>query len=242
MDPQGKVALITGGTRIGQSVAEALARRGCHILVTYRTSRAAAEETIQKTEQFGVRSAAIQADLLSEKGILAVVQFVEDQFQGLDVLINMASVYRRTHFDRLDLAVWHEDLGTDLQSAYLLSLKTAPLMRRRGSGRIINFSDWTAASGRPRYRELLPYYVAKRGVLGLTEGLALELAPAILVNAIAPGPILAPTELSVEAQQEVVNSTPLRRWGGAGEVAKTVLFLIESDFITGECVRVDGGR
>ena len=116
-------------------------------------------------------------------------------------------------------------------------------MRRSGGGRIINFSDWTASSGRPRYRGYLSYYVAKTAVIGLTEGLALELAPDnILVNAIAPGPIVAPDGLTDEERRAVEEATPLGRWGGAGEIAKAVLALLDSDFVTGETLRVDGGR
>lgn len=241
MDPRDKVALITGGARIGKTVAEALARRGCSLLLTYRTSRTASEETVLKAQELGVRAAAIQADLSVEAGMLAVIGEAERQFGRLDILINMASLYRKVPFEDLDLAAW-QAFAADLQSAYLLSVLGAQLMRRHGGGRIVNFSDWLAASGRPRYRDFLPYYVGKRGVLGLTEGLALELAPDILVNAIAPGPILRPPDLSEEEDAEVKQATPLGRWGGAEEIAKTVLFLIETDFVTGECIRVDGGR
>jgi NAD(P)-dependent dehydrogenase (short-subunit alcohol dehydrogenase family) len=116
-------------------------------------------------------------------------------------------------------------------------------MRSGGGGRIINFADWVAASGRPRYRGFVPYYVAKAGVRALSEAFALELAgDAILVNAIAPGPILAPEGMAEAELDSVEKNTPLGRWGGAGEIVKAVLALIDSDFITGETIRVDGGR
>ena len=116
-------------------------------------------------------------------------------------------------------------------------------MRAQGGGRIINFSDWIAKSGRPRYPGYLPYYVAKAGVIALTEALALELAADnILVNAIAPGPILAPPGTTDEESRAVEEATPLGRWGGEIEIAKAVLALLDSDFITGETIRVDGGR
>ena len=115
-------------------------------------------------------------------------------------------------------------------------------MRQKGAGRIILFADWVAASGRPRYKEFVPYYVAKHGVIGLAEALALEWAPEILVNTIAPGPILPPDGLSEKEEKEAIRMTPLDRWGGPQEIAKAVLFLIDTDFVTGECLRVDGGR
>jgi NAD(P)-dependent dehydrogenase (short-subunit alcohol dehydrogenase family) len=116
-------------------------------------------------------------------------------------------------------------------------------MRRSGGGRIVNFADWVAASGRPRYTGYLPYYVAKAGVIALTEALALELAPdQILVNAVAPGPIVAPPGTTDQEKQAVEAATPLGRWGGAQAIVRAVLFLVETDFVTGETIRVDGGR
>ncbi len=116
-------------------------------------------------------------------------------------------------------------------------------MRRQGGGRIVNCADWVAASGRPRYPGYLSYYVAKAGVIALSEALALELAhDQILVNTVAPGPILAPPGTSAATYDAVVEATPLGRWGGEEEIAKAVLFLIDSDFVTGETIRVDGGR
>ena len=134
-------------------------------------------------------------------------------------------------------------LAGDRTSAFLCAHASVPHLRKAGAGRIINFSDWVAASRRPRYRGYVPYYVAKAAVIGLTEALALELAgEGILVNAIAPGPILPPDDLDVDAARRVERETPLGRWGGAAEIVKAVVGLIGSDFITGETIRVDGGR
>ena len=112
-----------------------------------------------------------------------------------------------------------------------------------GGGRIVNVSDWTAASGRPEYIGYIPYYVAKRAVIALTEALALELAPHhILVNALALGPILPPTGLSASDVEAVERATPLGHWGQVETVAKAVMDLLQWDFVTGETIRVDGGR
>ncbi len=242
MDPKGKAVLITGGARIGRAVAVALARRGTDVAMTYRKSKKSAEEAVTQARDLGVRGLAVRADLTSEADLGQAIKKVNSAFGGLDILVNMVSIYEKTALKHLDSKVWRKNMEANLECAYLLSLKCAPLMKRRGGGRIIHFSDWVAASGRPRYKDYIPYYVSKTAVIGLTEALALELAPEILVNAIAPGPILSPPNLSVEEDREIKRATPLGRWGGPEEIAKAVLFLIETDFITGECIRVDGGR
>ena len=152
----------------------------------------------------------------------------------------MASIYLSTPDP--NEADWSNIVDTNARSVFLFSTSAAPIMKQGGGARIINLADWLPASGRPRYRGFVPYYTSKAAVVALTESLALELAPEILVNAIAPGPILAPPDLTPEEDAEVIKATPLRRWGGAAEIAKTVIFLVDSDFITGECIRVDGGR
>ena len=158
----------------------------------------------------------------------------------IDILLNMASIYLSTPDPKE--ADWSNTIDANARSVFLFSTSAAPIMKQSGGARIINFADWLPVSGRPRYRGFVPYYSSKAAVVALTESLALELAPEILVNAIAPGPILAPPGLTPEESMEVMKATPLRRWGGAAEIAKTVLFLVDSDFITGECIRVDGGR
>jgi len=242
MDPRDKVALITGGARIGETVASALARRGCHVALTYRGSRQGAERTARSARAQGVQAAAIRADLAGPSGAAEAVATVHRELGGPDILVCMASVYQRVPFEKLDDDAWRANIDVDLGSAYRLALLAAPLMRARGGGRIVAFADWLPASGRPRYRGYLPYYVAKAGVVGLVESLALELAPAILVNAVAPGPILRPPGFSDRADRAVRKATPLGRWGGPDEIARAVLFLIETEFVTGECLRVDGGR
>ncbi len=236
-----KVVLITGGKRIGQVVARELASRGAHIVTAYRGSRMEAEHTVQDVSALGRRAAAIQADVSREDDCRRLVADAVTALGRLDVLVNMASVYRAVPFDAMTGRDWDEMLNVNLKAAFVCAHAAAPHMRAQG-GRIINFSDWLAASGRPAYRDYVAYYVAKAGVKALTEALALQLAPAILVNAIAPGPILPPPDLSDQEQQEVADATPIGRWGGELEIARAVLALIETDFVTGETIRVDGGR
>ena len=243
MDLTDKAALITGGRRIGAVVATELARKGAHVAVVYRASRKEAEETAGTLRSMGRRALVIQADLQQPEGCSRVVEAAVTEFGRLDILVNMASVYREKALDDLTLEDWDAQMAVDLRAAWLCSHAAIPHMRRGRGGRIVNFSDWVARSGRPRYRGYLPYYVAKAVVIALTEALALELASdQILVNAIAPGPIVAPPGTSAGDAAAVEQATPLGRWGGEIEIAKTVIALVESDFITGETIRVDGGR
>jgi NAD(P)-dependent dehydrogenase (short-subunit alcohol dehydrogenase family) len=243
MQVSNKVALITGGKRIGAFVATALARAGADVALVYNRSREEADETAAAVRALKRRAFTVQADVTTEAACIRAVDATIREFGRLDFLINMASLYGSKPFADLTAADWDRQMAVDLRAAFVFAHAAAPAMKRAGGGRIINFTDWIAASARPRYPGFTPYYVAKAGVKALTETLALELAgDRILVNAIAPGPILAPPEMSKEESDAVVKSTPLGRWGGEAEIAKAVLFLLESDFVTGETIRVDGGR
>ena len=243
MDFTDKVALITGGRRIGAVVATELARRGVDVAMVYRSSRAEAEETADALRALTRRAFVVEGDLRQADACRHIVEATVAEFGRLDILVNMASIYRSKAIDELTLDDWDAQLAIDLRAAWLCAQAAIPHMRRALGGRIVNFSDWVARSGRPRYVGFLPYYVAKAGVIALTEALALELASdQILVNAIAPGPIVAPPGTTDDESKAVEKATPLGRWGGEHEIAKAVLALIESDFITGETIRVDGGR
>ena len=243
MNLSGRAALVTGGRRIGAVVAEALAARGADVALTWRGSRAEADAAAEAVRTHGRRALVLQADLADPAACARVVDETAGALGRLDVLVTMASRYLATPFDTLTLDDWQRQLDVDLRATWLCAQAAVPHMRRAGGGRIVAFSDWVAASHRPRYPGYLPYYVAKAGVIALAEALALELAhDQILVNAVAPGPIVAPEGTSAEERAAVERATPLGRWGGEGEIAKAVLALVNTDFITGETVRVDGGR
>jgi NAD(P)-dependent dehydrogenase (short-subunit alcohol dehydrogenase family) len=243
MELSNRVVLVTGARRVGATVAIELARRGADIALSYNRSRAEAEAAAESVRSTGRRAMTWQADVSVAADCDALVSAAVAELGRLDVLVNMASVYRSVALGDLTGDLLQASLDVDLKSAYLCSRAAIPHMRAAGGGRIVNFSDWLAVSERPRYKGYLAYYVAKKAVIGLTEALALELAEdQILVNAIAPGPILAPPDLGAGDFEAVEKATPLGRWGGGGEIAKAVIALIESDFITGEVIRVDGGR
>ena len=154
-----------------------------------------------------------------------------------------ASRFDRTAFDALDAAAWDRAMAVDLDASFHCAHAAVPHLRRAGGGHIVLFSDWVAASGRPRYRGYLAYYVAKRAAAALGEALALELAPhGIQVHVIAPGPIVPAAGSTAKDEAAVLAATPLGRWGGEDEVARLVVALVASSFVTGETVRIDGGR
>lgn len=243
MDLKDRVVLITGGKRIGQIVARELAERGADIAVSYRGSKEEADATVADVRTLGRRGLAAAADVGKIDDCARLIATTVAELGRLDVLVNMASIYGSVPFDEMTDADWQRNMDVNLRSAYLCARAAVPHMRRQGGGRIINFADWLAKSGRPAYRGFVAYYTAKAGVIALTEALALELAgDQILVNAIAPGPILPPPDMTAEERDEVAAATPVGRWGGESQIAHAVRTLIETEFITGETIRVDGGR
>ena len=243
MEITGRGVVITGGKRIGADVALALASRGADVALVFNRSRAEADAAAVAITGLGRRAFVLHADLSDPASCRRVIDEAAGLLGRLDVLVNMASVYESKPLDDLTVEDWNPALEIDLRATHLCTHAAIPHMRHQRGGRVINFTDWVAASGRPRYTGYVPYYVAKAGVVGLTEALALELAvDQILVNAVAPGPILAPPGTSDEERLAVERATPLGRWGGPAEISKAVAFLIETDFITGETIRVDGGR
>lgn len=243
MNLAGKVVLITGGARMGASTAHACAGRGADVALSYSNSARAIDAVVASVGATGRRAAAFQADLRSPAGCTSLIEDVIGWDGRLDVLICLASVYARVPLDELTPQAWHDQLAVDLDASFHCAQAAAAHMRPRGAGHIILCSDWVAASGRPRYTGYVPYYVAKAGAVALTEALALELAAdRVQVNAIAPGPILPAAGTTTEMQEAVIQATPLGHWGGPDVVTHAILGLIDQDWVTGQVIRVDGGR
>lgn len=254
MKLKNKTIILTGAARIGKTIARALGSRGANLAITYLHSKKEAEFACQECEAAGSRTIAIKADLSNAKNITVLVEKTKKEFKKIDGLVHMAAIYEKTPWQNLTEAVWDKNLNIIAKSAYLLGKIIGDEMLKNSGeeimvdgefagkikGKIITISDWSVIS-RP-YKDYLPYNVAKSAVIGLTKSLAKELAPDILVNSIAPGPILKPPDLSEAENNEVLKNTPLARWGGAEEIAKAVLYLLEADFVTGQILHVDGGR
>jgi NAD(P)-dependent dehydrogenase (short-subunit alcohol dehydrogenase family) len=236
-----RVVLITGPKRIGAAVGLAAAARGADVALSFNRSREEAEAAAGAIGALGRRAVCLQADVSDPAACDMLVADTVRQLGRLDVLVNMASRYAAAPFATITGEQWQAGRAVDLDATFYCSRAAARHMP--SGGRIVNIADWLPASGRARYADYLPYYVAKGGVIALTEALALELAAQqVLVNAVAPGPILPPEGATAEEIAAVEEATPVGRWGGAEEIVKAVLFLIESDFVTGEVIRVDGGR
>ena len=239
MDLHGRVVLVTGGARrVGRTIAESLAKRHAHIVISYRSSAREAQDAAKTLQRYGIEALALRADLAKSADVQRLMARIRRRFGRLDVLVNSAANFDRTPFTTLTERDWDHALDTNLKGPFLCALYGSRLMRR--GGKIINIADW--AGVRP-YRDYLPYCVSKSGVIGLTKALAKELAPKIQVNAIAPGPILPPPDMTAAARRRVIRRVPLQRWGSPQDIANTVLFMIEgTDFMTGSVVFVDGGQ
>jgi pteridine reductase len=241
----GKAVLITGGRRVGSALALVLAERGASVAMTYLSSREAIEGTIAAIEALGARGLAIAADLSRADEAEGAVDRVVARFGRIDALVNMASTYRRTPFETLSPGDFDAMIAANLAAPYHTAVAASRRMLAQEAedgikGKIVNVGDW--ATDRP-YKGYLPYLVAKGGLATMTLALARELAPHVAVNLVQPAMVEPPPDLSEAEVAAVVAATPLRRVGTPDDVNRLILYLLEgTDFATGACYRVDGGR
>ncbi len=236
-----KVALVTGSAkRIGRAVANALADRGVHQAVHYRTSKTEADEAVELFRVLGVEAESFQADLSQVKEVEALASEVLKRFGRLDILVNNASVFFPSPLGEVTDLQWDTLINTNLKGPFFLAQKVGLAMKAAVGGTIINIGDWAAE--RP-YTGYLPYCISKAGVVAMTKGLAKALAPEVRVNCINPGPVMLPEDLSEAEKEEVMRKIPLQRTGSPADIANAVVFLCEgTDFMTGAVITVDGGR
>lgn len=242
----GKTVLITGAAkRVGRSIARELHDAGANIVVHYRK---AAEAAAAITEEFnGLRPGSaicLSADLLAIEALEGLVNATISHFGRLDALVNNASSFFPTPLGQIDQAAWDDLAGSNLKAPLFLTQAAAPHLRK-AHGAVVNITDVHAE--RP-FAGYPLYCAAKAGLLGLTRALAIELAPEVRVNAVAPGPILWPetdpgSDFDSTARERIVADTLLRHEGSPHDIAQTVRFLLErAPYITGQVINVDGGR
>ncbi len=235
----GRVALVTGAAkRIGRSVALRLASEGADVVVNYRNSKNEADEVVAQIAAMGRRAVSIQADVAKRTEVVALLAAVEKEFGRLDILVNNVGMFFSAKFEELTEEQWDRILDTNLKSQFLCSQMAAPMLRRSGRGRIINFASLGGLLVWPAYTH---YCVSKAGVIMLTRCLARALAPEITVNAIAPGTISFPGD-APELAEDFIRRAPLHRTGTAKDIDDAVVFLAQSAFVTGQVIVVDGGR
>jgi NAD(P)-dependent dehydrogenase (short-subunit alcohol dehydrogenase family) len=243
MNPTGKVALVTGGAhRVGKAITMMLAQAGAHVIVNYNSSAAEAEQTVAEAQALGVDALAVQCDVADYDAVQRMAGIVIEQFGGVDILVNSASYFGKTPFPTREPAViemWRKVTRILLDGAFYVCNSLTPAMQARGSGVIVNIVDLSAWYPWPNF---MAHAAGKAALLAMTRQLALELAPTIRANAIAPGPVLPPPGYSETQTAASAQHTLLGRWGRPEDVALAVKYLIEADFVTGDVITVDGGE
>ncbi|MDH5677945.1 MAG: SDR family oxidoreductase [Nitrospinota bacterium] len=243
MSPQRKTALVTGGARrLGAAICMALAQDGFRVAIHHNVSLQAAVELAEEIDgRFGNGSAIpLEADITSPDARAGLVDQVASAFGRLDLLVNNASIYSKSPLQDLtreELLRYHI---IHVEAPVELAMLSRRLLAKGAPGGIINILDVFADFPRKGF---LPYCASKAGLSAITKQLALELAPAILVNGVAPGAILHPEGgLDEATESRIVSRIPMGRFGQADDVARTVVFLARSAYITGQVITVDGGR
>lgn len=239
MEIRGKRALVTGGAhRVGKAIVMMLAGAGADVAVNYHTATEAAAETVAAACALGVNAWSIRCDVGDWEDVQSMAGEVRARFGGVDIIVNSASLFLRTPFPSDEVDAWRRVQAVGLDGPYYVCNSLVPWMGE-GGGAIVNMIDnciW-----RP-YPNFSAHTVSKAGLLALTRTLALELAPDIRVNAVAPGPVLPPDRLAPDRRQVIAERTLLKRWGQPDDVAQAVKYLLEADFVTGEVLVVDGGE
>jgi NAD(P)-dependent dehydrogenase (short-subunit alcohol dehydrogenase family) len=236
---QGRVALVTGAAkRLGRVVALRLAEEGADVAVHYGKSAAEAREVVGEIEKMGRRAATFSAELTNVPAIQKLVADAVAHFGQLDILVNGAANFLETKFGATTEATWDASLDTNLKAPFFCCQAAAPYLVKSGHGVIINFADIGGLLG---WREFLPHSLSKSGIILMTRILAKELAPAVRVNALAPGTITMPGD-PPEWQEDFIRRAPLLRSGRTEEIADAVLYLLTAEFITGHILVIDGGR
>ena len=237
-----KTVFITGAAkRIGKSIALNFKDLGWNIIIHYNSSKKDADELANKINKDNPDTArTVQGDLDKEADIRKILNDIDDIFPSLDLLVNNASTFYPTPIEEISDDHWEKLIGSNLKGPLFL-IQGLKDKLKASNGSIINITDTNLSKGVPNYSI---YSAAKAGLEAITKGLARELAPEIKVNAIAPGAMLEPPDVTWTEDQKdkVIESIPLNRMGSEQDIAEAVKFLAHSEYITGQIIKVDGGR
>ena len=239
----GKRALVTGSARgIGRRVVERFAESGCRVAINYLRSSDEAKGLASELSKNGVSVLTLQADVTVEGEVMSLMARGEEEWGGLDILVNNVGNFLVKPLSRLESSEWHMILDSNLHSVFYCSKHALPMMRKGGWGRIINMA-WTDAEHAKSAPETTPYDIAKTGVVTLSKSMAVEEARhGITVNVVSPG-VIDNSRLSGKKRDEVLEEIPAGRLGTPDDVAEAILFLAseKSAYITGATLTVGGG-
>jgi len=240
MELDGKVAIVTGGAvRLGRALALALAEQGVRVGVHYGSSAGPAETVVNEIKAMGSDATAIQADLSRPGEARSIVERAAAHLGQVDILVNSAAIFEPGNWDDTTEANWDRHFAINLESPFFLSQAFAAQVGRERAGHIVNIADWRGARPGPDH---MAYTLTKAAIIAMTKGLALALAPNIQVNAIAPGLILPPPGQDQAYLESKANEVPAQRVGSPQQIADAMIFLLRSDFVTGDLIFVTGGE
>ncbi len=239
IDLKGKRALVTGaGVRVGAGIATELGRRGMKVALHYHSSDEGAKETAAAIEAAGGQASLFQADLSDPAAAAALAERVIGDFGGLEVLVPSAANFEAVELHAIDDGHWERAFALNLRAPFELARAATPSLRA-SEGAIVFITGFGTAVP---YTGYLPYLASKGALHQVMRTLALELAPAVRVNAVAPGTVLPPEDMSEEAIEALASEAPLARVGAASDVAEAVAYLASAPYVTGQQLLVDGGR
>ncbi|MBI5546834.1 MAG: SDR family oxidoreductase [Deltaproteobacteria bacterium] len=237
---EGRVAVVTGaGVRLGRAIALGLGARGAKVVLHWATSREGAEEAAGQLRAAGGEAVTVQADLSQADQVPRVFEKAES-LGGCDLLVNSAAIFERKAIEEIDDLAWRRMLDVNLSGPFYCCRAAVASMRRKGRGDIVNVAD--VGGGLRAWSHYSHYCAAKAGLAMLTRCLALELAPAIRVNAVAPGTVLFPEPYAQEEKARTIARIPLGREGTPEDVVKAIEYLLGAPYVTGQVLAVDGGR
>lgn len=240
MELAGKVAIVTGGAvRVGRALVLALAQQGVRVVVHYGASVRQAEELLASLGAAGQEALGVQADLRRSDAPRAIMAAALKHFEQVDILVNSAAIFEPGDVAHTSEASWDAHMAINLKAPFFLSQAFAAQMGAGRRGHIVNIVDWRGVRPGTQY---MAYTLAKAALVAMTQSMALGLAPTVQVNAIAPGAVLPPPGEGEDYMQRLATKIPLQHAGSPQDVAEALLYLVRSDFVTGQVLFVTGGQ